>query len=172
MRNIKRSVLSASVLALALGVAGCASNPSNQDVGRIVGTITGVGIGSMFGGGNGQTLSMVVGGIAGYMIGDSIGRNMDMIDQERAGRLLYRGVEQSQPGVYHDSWRNRQNMPVESRVIVEPYYQDYDLRLCRSFTQETTIRIGGQLETAVQHGIACFTHSRQYPQGIWVVQPN
>jgi surface antigen len=105
------------------------------------------------------------------MIGGNIGRNMDIADQERAGRLAHRGFEQPAPGVYNDSWRSQNGMPVQSQVVTQPYYQDNGGRQCRPFTQETVIRIQGQAQTAGQRGVACFEYSTQYPQGMWVIQP-
>lgn len=167
-KNFVRATLASMVLAF--GLAGCVTNPSNEDVGKIVGAVAGAGIGSMFGGGTGNTVMTVVGGIAGYMVGGNIGRSMDRADQERAGRLLQRGFDQPAPSVYHDSWQSRSGGAVESRVTTRPYYQGSGQRQCRPFTQETTIRIQGQPQTAVQHGTACFEYSRQHPQGMWVIQ--
>lgn len=166
----RRPMLSALALAFAIGVTGCATNPNNQDVGRIFGTIAGAGVGSLFGNGSGSTLMTIVGGVAGYVIGGNIGRSMDQADQERAGRLAHRGFEQPTPGVYRDSWRNQDGAPVQSQVTTRPYYQDNNGRQCRPFTQETTIRMQGQPQTAVHRGVACFEYPREHPQGIWVVQ--
>jgi surface antigen len=105
------------------------------------------------------------------MIGGNIGRNMDMVDHERAGRLAHRGFAQPAPGVYNDSWRSQNGTPVQSQVVTQPYYQDNGGRQCRPFTQETVIRIQGQLQTAGNRGVACFEYSAQYPQGMWVIQP-
>ena len=170
MKTFKRSLLSAAVLAFAVSVTGCASNPSNQDYGKILGAAAGAGIGSLFGGGNGRTLAIVIGGVAGYVIGGNIGRNMDRADQERAAHLARRGFNNSDPGVYHDSWNGRDGVPISTRVITHPYYEDR-AQLCRQFTQETTIRIHGRPETAVQYGTACLEYSSRYPNGMWVVQP-
>lgn len=164
---------------LASGLSGCVTNPSNEDVGRIVGAVTGAGVGSFFGGGTGNTVMTVVGGIAGYMIGGSIGRSMDQADQERSGRLLQRGFNQPNAGTYNDAWRGRRGEEVYSSVTTRPYPYSPDTRYsrpdsrrgdCRSFVQETTIRIQGQPQTARKDGVACFEYSRQYPQGIWVIQ--
>lgn len=167
---------------LALPLSGCVTNPSNEDVGRIIGAVTGAGVGSMFGGGSGNTVMTVVGGIAGYMIGGSVGRNMDRADQERSGRLLQRGFEQPTAGTYNDAWRGRRGEEVYSSVTTRPYYeesrrggwqdsrQSSRQRNCRSFVQETTIRMNGQPQTAVQRGTACYEYSQQYPNGMWVIQ--
>ncbi len=164
-----RSVIRVVTLAFVLSTSGCVTNPSNEDLGGIIGAVTGAGVGSLIGNGRGNTLAMVVGGIAGYMIGGNIGRNLDAADHERAGRLAHRGFEQQEPGVYNDSWRSQNGTQVQSRVTTQPYYQDNG-RQCRPFTQETVIRIQGQPQTAVQNGTACLVYSSQYPQGMWVVQ--
>lgn len=168
-KTFMRSMVSVTALALVLSTTGCLTNPSKQDIGGVVGAIAGVGVGSLIGSGRGNTLAMVIGGIAGYAIGGSVGRNMDMADQERAGELARHGFKQPQPGVYNDSWYSQNGAHVESRVITQPYYQD-NRRKCRPFTQETVIRIEGQPQTAVQNGTVCFEYSSQYPQGMWVVQ--
>lgn len=163
-----RSVLGAAVLAL--GLSGCATNPNNEDMGKIIGTVAGVGIGSLFGGGQGNTAMIVIGGIAGYVVGGNIGRNMDMADQERAARLAQRGFEYPQPSTHRDAWRGQSGAYVESRVTTQPYYR-HNGRDCRPYTQETIIRIQGRPQTAVKNGTACFEYSPQSPQGIWVIQP-
>lgn len=169
LKLFRSSRLSLAALVVVLGASGCASNPSNQDLGGIIGAVAGAGLGSLIGGGNGNTIATVVGGIAGYMIGGNIGRNMDRADQERAARLAHQSLSQPAPGAYSDSWQERNGTPIQSQVTTQPSYQDQG-RQCKSFTQETTIRMNGQPQTAVQHGVACFEYSNEYPQGMWVIQ--
>ncbi len=87
--------------ALALGLGGCATN---EDFGKIVGTISGAGLGSLVGGGSGKTVMTVVGGVAGYMVGGQLGRHMDQSDHDRAGRHLRRSFETPGTGTYNDTW--------------------------------------------------------------------
>jgi surface antigen len=169
MRKLKMRTLIIGAV-LTLGITGCVTNPSNEDVGRIVGTITGAGVGSLFGGGTGNTVMTVIGGIAGYVVGGHVGRGMDHTDQERAGRHLRQGFDQPGSGTYNDSWQGGSGAHIHSRVTTHPYHQDNRRRDCRSFVEETTIRIHGRPETARRNGTACLEYSRQYPRGLWVIQ--
>lgn len=169
MRKLEaRSLIVGAVLML--GLTGCVTNPSNEDVGRILGTITGAGVGSLIGGGTGNTVMIVIGGIAGYVVGGHVGRSMDHADHERAANHLRQGFDRPGSGTYDDSWQGRSGTHIHSRVTTYPYHQDNRRRDCRSFVEETTIRIQGRPETARRSGVACLEFSRQYPRGIWEIQ--
>ena len=66
--------VSALALAYALALGGCASNPSNAQIGTGVGAVAGGVVGdALFG----NTLGTVGGAAAGALIGNEVGKNSD-----------------------------------------------------------------------------------------------
>ena len=63
----RRSVV--LVAAAALAISGCESPPTKEQVGTVGGAVLGGVVGSTIGGGTGRTVAIVVGTIAGGMIG-------------------------------------------------------------------------------------------------------
>ncbi len=73
MKNI-RTILTTLACAATLGMVGCASHPTNQQVGTGVGAVAGGLVGNaVFGG----TLGTVGGAAAGALIGNEVGKNND-----------------------------------------------------------------------------------------------
>lgn len=63
------------IAVVALGLAGCTSNPSKQDIGTVSGAVIGGIVGSTLTGGSGA--GTVGGAAAGSYIGNRIGRDLD-----------------------------------------------------------------------------------------------
>lgn len=68
-----RSLLGAATTVLVLG--GCASNPTQQEVGLVTGTVIGGAVGSVLTGGS--TVGTVGGAAVGGVIGNEIGKKRD-----------------------------------------------------------------------------------------------
>ncbi|MFZ4286725.1 glycine zipper domain-containing protein [Variovorax sp. HJSM1_2] len=66
-------LISAAAAAL-IGLSGCASNPSNQQIGTGVGAVVGGAAGNVL---FGSTLGTVGGAAAGALIGNQVGDNQD-----------------------------------------------------------------------------------------------
>lgn len=73
---------------LSLGLVGCATQPTQEQVGTVVGGALGGVLGAQVGGGRGQTAAIIAGTLAGAMIGGAIGRSMDVTDQQQVHRTL------------------------------------------------------------------------------------
>ena len=73
MKNV-RFVIAGIACAATLGLVGCSSNPTNQQVGTGVGAVAGGLVGdAVFGG----TLGTVGGAAAGALIGNQVGKDRD-----------------------------------------------------------------------------------------------
>ena len=75
MKTTKQKLLTlACTLSAALALGGCASNPSNAQLGTGVGAVAGGVVGdALFG----NTLGTVGGAAAGALIGNEVGKNSD-----------------------------------------------------------------------------------------------
>lgn len=169
MGKFSRNTLSATLVAASLLLGACSTPPTKEDIAGVLGSVAGVGLGSLFGKGDGKTAMMIVGGIAGYMIGGKAGAQMDREDQERAARLAHQSFQDPKPGTRSDTWTNQRGTRYETQVRTNPMHTDLG-RTCRPFTQVTTVWIDGKPEAASQTGVACFERSAQFPQGTWVIQ--
>jgi len=78
---MKKTILTLSLAATtALAVSGCASNPSNAQIGTGVGAVAGGVVGdALFG----NTLGTVGGAAAGALIGNEVGKNSDRTRRRR-----------------------------------------------------------------------------------------
>ncbi len=164
-----RSYSLLSTFALLLALSACTTPPTKEELGKILGAVTGAGIGSIFGQGKGQTATTVLGGIAGYIIGGRVGEQMDQADKERVARFAHQRFDDPRPADRTESWVNPHGARVHTQVRTNPVYADQG-RKCRPFTQVTTITVAGKPEVATVTGVACFETTREFPQGIWRVQ--
>lgn len=69
--------------ALALGLAGCASHPTNAQIGTGAGAVAGGLLGDVV---FGSTLGTIGGAAAGAMIGNEIGKRNDGPGQKKRGK--------------------------------------------------------------------------------------
>jgi surface antigen len=83
----RRALVALTATAM-LAAAGCATEPTQQEAGTVVGGVLGGVIGSQVGSGRGRTTATIVGAIAGAAIGSAIGRTMDEADRARTAQVL------------------------------------------------------------------------------------
>ena len=84
MQTTARFLTLACALGAALALGGCASNPSNAQIGTGVGAVAGGVVGdALFG----STLGTVGGAAAGALIGNEVGKNSDQ--RKRRNRNRY-----------------------------------------------------------------------------------
>jgi surface antigen len=135
---------SAVVVCCALGLAGCASPPTQEQSGMLIGGLLGGALGSQIGGGSGSTVATVIGTIIGATVGGNVGRAMDDTDRIKVARSL----ENVQTGV-PTSWRNPDT---GNQYTVRPT-RTYERagQPCREYTVHGVV--GGRTEDVV--GTAC-----------------
>lgn len=84
---MKKVITSAMLVLTSVCVVGC-SNMNNQSMGTLGGAAIGGLVGSRFGGGGGQILATGLGAVAGAVIGNAIGKNMDDTDKLKMNNAL------------------------------------------------------------------------------------
>lgn len=139
------------VLICSMSLIGC-QNMSNQDVGTLTGGVAGGLLGSTVGGGSGRILAIAAGTLAGAYIGGSVGKNMDDNDRARMNAAL-EANEIGQPAY----WRN-QNTGTAYEVVPTRNVTHRGNRYCREY--RTVANIGGKKEQV--YGKAC-----RQPDGSW-----
>ena len=148
MQKFVATVLS-SVLVVTLN--GCATNPTNEQGGQVIGGVLGGVLGSQVGSGSGRTAAIIAGTVAGAMIGGSIGRNMDASDRAKAQNAVEYN-RSNEPS----SWRNPDTGNAYTVTPTRTYQSNN--QSCREYTTEAVI--DGRRETVV--GNAC-----RQPDGSW-----
>jgi len=124
----------------------------NRDMlASLLGGGAGALLGSRIGEGSGKIAAVAGGTILGFMVGGSIGRSMDRVDQACMGQIL-EYAPNSQPIV----WNNPSNVRYE--MVPLQTYEDRSGRYCREY--QTTARIGGHPQQI--YGTAC-----RQPDGSW-----
>lgn len=139
------------VLLCSASLVGC-QNMSNQDVGVLTGGVAGGLLGSTIGGGSGKILAVAAGTIAGAIIGGAIGKNMDENDKMRMNRALENNSV-GQPAYWHNSNTdaNYEVVPVKNVTYQGNSY-------CREY--RTVATIAGKKQH--MYGTAC-----RQPDGTW-----
>lgn len=84
---MKKIITALTALLCCMSLMGC-QNMNNQDVGTITGGVAGGLLGSTVGKGGGQILAIAAGTLAGAYIGGAVGRNMDENDRMRMDQAL------------------------------------------------------------------------------------
>lgn len=153
MRKNKIAVLLAAAIAIS-SMSGCATPPSNQQGGAVIGGILGGVLGSTVGKGNGRTAAIIAGTLAGGLIGGAIGQSMDEVDRMKMQNSLERS-----PTGSPSSWRNPDTGNHYSVTPTRTY--ETSGGVCRDYTTSATI--DGRPETV--RGTAC-----RQPNGEWRVQ--
>lgn len=145
--------------ALLLGpglLLGCGpEGPNKADTGMVVGAVAGGILGNQVGGGSGKVLATVAGAVVGGIVGSEIGRAMDRQDQMLAQEAEYAALERGRSGE-RTPWRNPDNGRYGEVVPGASYRRGPSD--CRDFTH--TIFIDGRRE--VMRGTAC-----RNPDGTW-----
>lgn len=132
------------VSALALGLAGCAAPPSQEQGGMIVGGLLGGVLGSQVGRGTGRTAAIIVGTLVGATIGGNVGRSMDDTDRLKTAHAL-ESVRTTVPSTWV-------NPDTRNQYTVTPT-RTYEVASgpCREYTMKALI--AGRPETV--YGTAC-----------------
>jgi surface antigen len=141
-----------AVLSLTLGA--CATGPTQEQTGAVVGGALGGLLGAQVGGGRGTTAAIIAGTLAGAMIGGAVGRSMDEQDRMQVSQTL-----ETVPDNRTVAWTNP-NTGQQFQTTPVNTFQSAGLD-CRDYEVEAFI--DGQRE--VIRGTAC-----RDSQGRWVNQ--
>jgi len=138
------------LLFAALGLPGCAPGTGpKQQGGALLGAGTGALISSAFGHGHGRLAAVAVGTLAGAMIGQEIGRELDQNDRVVMHRHAQQSLETlptNQVGSWHNPDTGHSGTLTPTRT-----YQVASGGYCREYQQ--TVTVGGHEELA--YGTAC-----------------
>ncbi len=141
-------------LIIALGLAGCSSDPSKQDIGTVAGGLAGGLIGSQFGSGSGQILAIGAGALAGAFLGGAIGKNMDDTDKLKMNKTLETAPLGKPAYWQNDKTGNTYTVTPTKDLNPKKHHNEY----CREYT--TTAVIAGKTQN--MYGTAC-----RQPDGSW-----
>jgi surface antigen len=133
-----------------IGLGRC----NREVLGGLLGAAAGGLVGSRFGDGRGQLAAVGGGTLLGFLIGGSIGRSMDEVDQNCVGQVLEHAGNGQQI-----SWNNPQT-GAQYQVVPTATVQSSDGRYCREYT--ATSVIGGKNQQT--YGRAC-----RQPDGSWKI---
>ena len=138
-------------LALAGLLVACADAQNNpkQTIGTLLGTGVGALIGSQVGGGKGKLAAVAIGALGGAYLGSEIGKSLDYVDRQRAGKAEQAALEYNRAGVA-TSWRNP-DTGNSGRVTPKSATQMASGEYCREYEHE--IVVDGRTEIA--NGTAC-----------------
>lgn len=129
--------------------AGQGGGPSKADMGAIIGGIAGALLMDDVGKGDGNKAAMVAGALLGMFVGHELGVTMDAVDKQSHYNTMQNTMETSRAGTT-SQWRNPDSGNSGSVTPVNTVYKPRG-DICREFEQ--SIVIDGQLEKA--KGIAC-----------------
>ena len=135
-------------LPLDLGTGRC----NRELLGSLLGAAAGGLAGSRIGDGRGQLAAVAGGTLLGFLIGGTIGRNMDEVDQNCVGQALEHAGDGQQI-----AWNNPRT-GVQYQVVPTRTVQGSDGRYCREYTA-TSVVSGRNQQT---YGRAC-----RQPDGSW-----
>lgn len=127
-------------------------NCNRQLLGSVLGAATGAAVGSQIGSGTGNKVAIVGGTILGFLVGGSVGRSMDEVDQNCVGQALER-AETGQTIAWNNAGTGGDFQVTPTRT-----YQDSSSRYCREYTTRGTI--DGRSQQL--YGTAC-----RKPDGSW-----
>ena len=134
---------------------GIGSGNCNRELlGGLLGAAAGGLAGSQIGDGRGQLAAVAGGTLLGFLMGGTIGRNMDEVDQNCVGQAL----EHAQDG-QQIAWNNPQT-GAQYQVVPTQTVQGSDGRYCREYTA-TSVVSGRDQQT---YGRAC-----RQPDGSWQI---
>lgn len=128
------------------------SNMTKQDVGTVTGGVAGGLLGSTVGGGSGKILAIAAGTLAGAFIGGAIGKNMDDTDRMKMNSALDNN-NVGTPAYWHNanSGTNYEITPTKNVTVNGNEY-------CREY--RTVAIIAGKKQQ--MYGTAC-----RQPDGSW-----
>ena len=137
-------------LPLDLGTGRC----NRELLGSLLGAAAGGLAGSRIGDGRGQLAAVAGGSLLGFLIGGTIGRNMDEVDRNCVGQALEHAEDGQQI-----AWNNPRT-GVQYQVVPTRTVQGSDGRYCREYTA-TSVVSGRNQQT---YGRAC-----RQPDGSWQI---
>ena len=144
----KHKVQQAYVPAFNTGLGNC----NRELLGSLLGAAAGGLAGSQIGDGRGQLAAVAGGTLLGFLMGGTIGRNMDEVDQNCVGQVLEHAEDGQQI-----AWDNPQT-GAQYQVVPTRTVQGSDGRYCREYTA-TSVVSGRDQQT---YGRAC-----RQPDGSW-----
>lgn len=145
---------SALVLACLLALAaGCETQPTQEQTGRVVGGVLGGVLGAQVGEGSGRTAATIIGAIVGASIGGAVGRSMDENDRRRVAHTLETGRTGAVTEWVNPDTGNR------FKVVPTQTYSGTQ-GPCREYTMDAVV--GGRPDKV--YGTAC-----RQPDGSWRV---
>jgi surface antigen len=151
---MNRKTLTAAIISSVLVFGGCASEPTKQDAGMVIGGVLGGLLGSQVGHGDGTTAAIIVGTMMGAAIGGAVGKSMDDTDRLKASHAL----ETVRTGV-PSTWQNPDTG--NTYTVTPTKTMETSSGPCREYTIEAMI--GGKPEQV--YGTAC-----RQPDGSWKTQ--
>ena len=131
-----------------IGLGNC----NRELLGGLLGAAAGGLVGSRIGDGRGQLAAVAGGTLLGFLVGGSIGRTMDEVDQNCVGQALEHAGD-GQTIVWNNPEKGGQY-----QVTPKQTFQRDDGRYCREYT--ATAVIGGKTQNT--YGTAC-----RQPDGAW-----
>lgn len=142
-----------AIFAVVFSLGACATPPTKQQTGAVVGGLLGGALGSQIGDGRGKTLATIGGALLGAYAGSEFGRYMDQTDLMKVNQAL-----ETNPTNHTTAWRNPDS---GYRYAVTPK-RTYTSsgKVCRAYT--TNVNMGGKMETV--KGTAC-----RDSNGVWRV---
>ncbi len=141
---MKRKIFSVAVISSLLVIGGCASEPTRQDAGMVIGGILGGVLGSQVGHGDGRTAAIIIGTMLGGAIGGSVGKSMDDTDRLKTAHAL----ETVRTGV-PSQWKNPDSG--NSYAVVPTRTYETNSGPCREYTIDAMV--GGKPDKV--YGTAC-----------------
>lgn len=139
------------ILFCSMSLVGC-DTMTKQDMGVVTGGVAGGLLGSTVGGGNGRILAIAAGTIAGAMVGGAIGKNMDDMDRLKMNRAL-----ENNPIGKPAYWTNNKT-GASYEVVPTRNVNVSGNEYCREY--RTVADIGGKKQQI--YGTAC-----RQPDGSW-----
>lgn len=160
---MQRAIVSGLLLSVALGLAGCASDPGQRDANKNAGAVVAGGVvgglvGNMFGGGTGKVLMTAAGAVAGGFVGDRLYKRHAKSEYEKqaAQQALNNGASGQKI-----TWTDPRTQ--ESGYFVALNTQRMsDGRVCRDFRRGLTV--GGD-EVDQTTGTACRKSNGEWDVG-------
>ncbi|MFN0299972.1 MAG: RT0821/Lpp0805 family surface protein [Burkholderiales bacterium] len=141
-------------LTMALLLSSCATPPTQEQTGMVIGGVLGGVLGSQVGAGHGRTAATIVGSIVGATIGGAVGKSMDANDRRNTGYAL-ETVRSGVPSTWKNPDTGNQYTVVPTRTV------EAAKGPCREYTVDATV--GGKHEKV--YGTAC-----READGSWRVQ--
>ena len=95
-----RTISAGALVMMAIGLAGCGpEGPNKADTGLVVGAVAGGILGNQVGKGSGNVAATAIGAVVGGIVGSEIGRSMDAQDRRLAQEAEFDALERGQSGV-------------------------------------------------------------------------